>query len=125
MPIAATDLKKYQAANTPEDDSALVGGAKRFYRKDPAMRAKMADLLKDLHREYGFKSRFASAVGGMYVHWMIRREAKRLAAGWTYEPPTFYESNAACRGAGNEDPAGAKACRFVTASVSAREAAVV
>ncbi len=114
-----------EAAGLDFTFSALVGGAKRFYRKDPAMRAKMADLLKDLHREYGFKSRFASAVGGMYVHWMIRREAKRLAAGWTYEPPTFYESNAACRGAGNEDPAGAKACRFVTASVSAREAAVV
>jgi hypothetical protein len=24
----------------------------------------------------------------------IRKEEKRLASGWTYEPPTFYERNA-------------------------------
>ena len=35
------------------------------------------------------------------------REA--LAAGWTYEPPTFYERNEACRELGT-----AQACRFVT-----------
>ena len=27
--------------------------------------------------------------------WQIRKEEKRLAAGWTYEPPTFYERNEA------------------------------
>ena len=25
--------------------------------------------------------------------WQIRKEEKRLAAGWTYEPPTFYTRN--------------------------------
>ena len=31
----------------------------------------------------------------------IRQEEKRLAAGWTYEPPTFYERNDACDDLGN------------------------
>jgi hypothetical protein len=57
--------------------------------------AKMDALLKDLHDEFGLKSRFYSAVGGRYVYWKMRREERRLARGWTYEPPTFYERNEA------------------------------
>ena len=34
-----------------------------------------------------------AAVGGRYILSKIRREEKRLAAGWQYEPPTFYETN--------------------------------
>ncbi len=34
-----------------------------------------------------------AAVGGRYLLAKIRREEKQLAAGWQYEPPTFYETN--------------------------------
>jgi len=101
-----------EAADLGVTYSAVVSAAKRFYRKDPPMRTKMAALLKDLHREFGLKSRFASALGGLYVHWTMRREAKRLAAGWTYEPPTFYESNAGFIERDGKDPAGAVPCRI-------------
>jgi hypothetical protein len=77
--------------------SAATAGAKMFYRRNPAMRAKMGALLKELNAEFGVKSRLASWIGGPYVYWKLLREAKRLAAGWTYEPPTFYEKNAACQ----------------------------
>jgi len=73
--------------------SAVLGAARRYYRKNPAMRAKMDAILADLHREFGWKSRLFSAVGAPYVLWSIRREERRLANGWTYEPPTFYEQN--------------------------------
>jgi len=95
--------------------SALVAGAKRYYKNDPPMRAKMSALLKDLHREFGLKSRLAALVGGLYVSWSLRRETERLAAGWTYEPPTFYESNAACAGPDGTDPAGATPCQVALA----------
>jgi len=49
-------------------------------------------LLSGLNREFGWKSRLASLFGGRYVLRQIRREEKRLAAGWTCEPPTFYET---------------------------------
>jgi len=75
--------------------SAMLGAARRYYRKNPAMRAKMDAILKDLYREFGWKSRLFAAVGGRYVTWTMWREERRLARGWTYEPPTFYEVNEA------------------------------
>jgi len=90
--------------------SAVVGAAKLYYRNNPAMYAKMSAILKDLYKEFGWKSRLAAAIGGRYVLWTIRREEKRLAAGWTYEPPTFYEKNAACGDQSDADP-----CHYVSA----------
>ncbi len=77
--------------------SAAVGGARLYYRHNPALRAKMAALLKELRAEFGWKSRIASVLGGAYVYWKLLREQQRLDAGSTYEPPTFYEKNAACQ----------------------------
>jgi hypothetical protein len=77
--------------------AAVVAAARRYYRRDPAMRAKVSGLLGELFREFGWVSRLFAAVGGPYVSWTLRREEKRLSRGWTYEPPTFYEHNdAAC-----------------------------
>ena len=92
--------------------SAATAGAKLYYRRNPAMRAKMAGLLKALHEEFGWKSRLMAPLGGPYVYWKLRREEKRLAAGQTYEPPTFYEKNAACHDAA-ADP-----CHYVTPQVA-------
>jgi hypothetical protein len=92
--------------------AAATAGAKLYYRRNPAMRAKMAALLKELREEFGWKSRLMSFLGGPYVYWKLRREEKRLAAGWTYEPPTFYEKNAACH------DAAAAPCRYVTPQIT-------
>jgi hypothetical protein len=73
--------------------SAVVGAAKLYYRNNPVMYAKMSALLRDLHAEYGWKSRIWSAIGGRWVLRQVRKEEKRLAAGFSYEPPTFYERN--------------------------------
>ena len=51
--------------------------------------------MKELHAEFGWKSRVFSAIGGRWVLRQIRKEEKRLAAGFSYEPATFYERNAA------------------------------
>jgi radical SAM superfamily enzyme YgiQ (UPF0313 family) len=75
--------------------SALVGAAKLYYRNNAAMYAKVSALLKDLHAEFGWKSRVFSAIGSRWVLHQIRKEEKRLASGWNYEPKTFYERNAA------------------------------
>ena len=75
--------------------SAVVAAAKLYYRDKPAMHAKMSALLRDMQREFGWKSRFFAALGGPWVLRKLRKEERRLAAGWTYEPPTFYERNEA------------------------------
>ncbi len=74
--------------------SAVVGAAKLYYRGHPMMHAKMSALLREMHAEFGWKSRLASALGSRWVLRQIRKEEKRLAAGFSYEPPTFYERNA-------------------------------
>ena len=92
--------------------SALVAAAKRYYRKDPVMFAKMSALLKELNAEYGWKSRLFSVLAGPYVYWKIRREEKRLATDWTYEPPTFHERNDS-----REDASSIPLCQYVSPSV--------
>jgi radical SAM superfamily enzyme YgiQ (UPF0313 family) len=88
------DRYAWEARELGTTFSALVGAAKLYYRKNPAMYAKISALLRDLHAEYGWKSRIYSSIGGPLVLRQIRKEEKRLASGWTYEPPTFYERNA-------------------------------
>ena len=73
--------------------TAVVAGAKLYYRNNPPMHAKMSALLRELHAAFGWKSRLASAIGGRWVLRQMRKEEKRLAAGFSYEPPTLYERN--------------------------------
>jgi len=75
--------------------SMVVGAAKLYYRGNPAMYAKMSALLKELHAEFGWKSRVCSAIASRWLLGSVRREEKRLAKGFSYEPQTFYERNAA------------------------------
>ncbi|MBN2296287.1 MAG: cobalamin-dependent protein [Pirellulales bacterium] len=76
--------------------SALAGAAVHYYRDNPTMQAKMKALRDDLIREFGLLARLASLFGRFWVSRKIQQEEKRLAEGWTYEPPTFYERNAHC-----------------------------
>jgi hypothetical protein len=84
---------RWEARKLPTSYSAATAGAKLFYRDNPAMHPKLASLLSDLKREFGWKSRLMSLFGGRYVLRQIRREEKRLANGWTCEPPTYYETS--------------------------------
>jgi hypothetical protein len=93
--------------------SAAIKAMVLYYRKNPTMRTKMAVILKDLYREFGFKSRLFAAVGARYVLWKIRREEKRLTKGGTFEPPMFYEKNYAFG-----DKIGPELCHFVTPKVT-------
>ena len=53
----------WEARDLPTVYSAVVAAARHYYRGNPTLRAKMDAILKDLHREFGLKSRFYSAVG--------------------------------------------------------------
>ncbi|MDP6153644.1 MAG: cobalamin-dependent protein [Phycisphaeraceae bacterium] len=84
----------WEARSLSTTFAAAAGAAKLYYRKQPAMHARMATVLRDLHRQFGFTSRVMSLLGGWWLERRIRREEKRLAAGGTCEPPTFYETKA-------------------------------
>jgi hypothetical protein len=94
--------------------SAVVAAAKRYYRTNPALYAKMSRLLEEMNREFGWTSRLFAALGGPYVLWKLRQEERRLAQGWTYEPPTFYDIKDAVK---LGDCPSASRCCYVTPQV--------
>jgi len=85
---------RWEARGLAIEYTALVAASLKYYKNDPVQRPKIAELLATLKAEFGWKAKLAATFGGPYVLWKMRAEEKRLAAGWTYEPPTFYEGNA-------------------------------
>jgi hypothetical protein len=63
----------------------------------PALSNKITAVLNEIYREFGLKSRLAAPIVGRYIRFMLGREDRRLRSGWTYEPPTFRDLNAAAR----------------------------
>jgi len=98
--------------------AAVIGACRRYYRGDPAMRSKMAAIQAALVAEFGWKARFYAKVGGWYVYRTLRREEKRLAGGWIYEPPTYYEKNETAAAQPVAQGPHATQCRQVTARVA-------
>jgi hypothetical protein len=68
---------------------------KRWYRGDARMAEKMGELLRDICKTFGWKTRLLAPITGLYALLSLKREEKRLKEGWTYEPKSFSEKNAA------------------------------
>jgi len=74
--------------------AGCVWAMTRWYRDDMRMRKKTASILNDLYMEFGFPTRILAPVIGTFLRFTLRKEAKRLEQGWTYEPRMIYEKNA-------------------------------
>ncbi|MCE5264539.1 MAG: cobalamin-dependent protein [Deltaproteobacteria bacterium] len=75
--------------------AGAVWAMREWYRNDPRLFEKADRLLNDIHAAFGWTTRVAAPLIGRFVLLMLKREEARLAAGWTYEPETFCEKNAA------------------------------
>jgi len=73
--------------------AGALWAAKRWFRDNPELVAKLDSLLREIHGEFGWWSRLVTPILGRIVLRALRKEQKRLDAGHTFEPPTFYESN--------------------------------
>ena len=73
--------------------AGALWAARKWFKDNPPLAARLNDLLQDVCREFGLKARVSAPLIGRFLLWKIRREDKSLKAGWTYEPPTFYERN--------------------------------
>ncbi|HWQ54932.1 MAG TPA: B12-binding domain-containing radical SAM protein [Bryobacteraceae bacterium] len=72
--------------------SAVLWAMERQMRKtNEAVSAQIRAVRKDLGHEFGLLSTVAGRLLGPALLWTSRREAKRLANGQTYEPPTIIE----------------------------------
>jgi len=73
--------------------AGAVWAMKRWYQDDARMSEKMSDLLKDIYRTFGWKTRIITPVIGRYALAKLKGEEKRLKEGWDYEPSSFIEKN--------------------------------
>ena len=64
---------------------------RRLRRTNQTVSEQVRALRQELGREFGLVSKVAGRVLGPWLLWMSRREEKRLAAGFTYEPKTIIE----------------------------------
>jgi hypothetical protein len=87
------DRYRWESRELATTYAAAVAAMRSYYRTKPELRDRLSTLLVELRREFGVKATLAAALGGPYLRWQIRREQRRLADGWTYEPPTFYDWN--------------------------------
>jgi hypothetical protein len=71
--------------------SALWAMEQYFRKSNPHVAGQARDLLSEIKREFGLKSRLLIPIVGRIANWAMRREEKRLKQGWTYQPPTFVE----------------------------------
>ena len=72
--------------------SAALWAAERYFRTvNREVSTQIRDLRREIGKEFGMVSRLAAHVAGPVLLWTTRREDRKLAAGKTYEPPTFVE----------------------------------
>jgi radical SAM superfamily enzyme YgiQ (UPF0313 family) len=83
----------HEAANLPVKYAGVLWATRRQYAHDPRRVAQLGALLNELHGVFGWRSRLAAPIVGRYLYHKLRRQEAMLQQGWTYEPPTFYETN--------------------------------
>ncbi len=83
----AREIKKVGTAY----DAALWTMERQFRRINREVSGQIHALRREITREFPVVSRLATAVLGPILLWSSRREERRLAAGKTYEPPTFIQ----------------------------------
>ncbi len=93
---------------------ALWASERWFARANPGLAARLRETRLGIERACGWKARLAARLVGPAVLATLWLEERRLRHGRTYEPPTFYEANAAALARPEIAARGAKPCRWVT-----------
>jgi hypothetical protein len=64
---------------------------REFKKVNRGVSAQIHKLRREVEKEFPVVARLTAASLGPILLWSTRREENRLAAGRTYEPPTFLE----------------------------------
>jgi hypothetical protein len=65
--------------------------ARHLRTANASVAEQIEDLRQQIHREFGVASRLAASMLGPLILWTSRREEKRLANGFRYEPQVVIE----------------------------------
>ena len=86
--------------------AAAVWAMKKWYRDNESIAKKRDSLLEDIYKALGWKTRMIAPLVGRALFTSLKKEEKRLADGWSYEPDSFYEKNAAALAIEDTSPTG-------------------
>lgn len=75
--------------------AGAVWAMREWYAGDERIAEKADRLLKDIYAEFGWGTRLLAPVIGRYALYSLKREEKKLAEGWAYEPRSLYRKNTA------------------------------
>jgi hypothetical protein len=73
--------------------AGALWAARKWFRGNELVVRKMDEVLQEIYREFGLKSRIVAPLVGRYLMTKLRKEDQRLRSGWTCEPPTYYDLN--------------------------------
>jgi radical SAM superfamily enzyme YgiQ (UPF0313 family) len=85
----------HEASNLPVNYAGALWAARQLYQDDPHRWRLISRVYDGLCAEFGDAARSAAPIVGRRLYRAMRCEERRLRHGWTYEPPTFYETNSA------------------------------
>lgn len=104
----------FETKDLPTQYAGAVWASERWFaRTNPALSARLRATRRAIERAFGWKARVAARLVGSAVVATLWLEERRLRRGRRYEPPTFYEANAAALARPEVRAGGARACRFV------------
>ncbi|MFH0974572.1 MAG: cobalamin-dependent protein [Spirochaetota bacterium] len=91
------DRVRWEYAPLRSTHAAALFAMKIWYRNDKPVYKKVTAVLKDVYNEFGWKTELISKLLGPVFFILMKMENRRLLKGWTYEPSSRYEKNAAAK----------------------------
>ena len=85
------DRFRWEAKGLATTQAGVLWAARRWFGDNAEVRGRIDAVLADLYRTFGLRARLAAPIVGRVLLRRLAAEQRRLDAGWTYEPPTFYE----------------------------------
>jgi radical SAM superfamily enzyme YgiQ (UPF0313 family) len=93
--------------------AGAVWASEKWFRRREALASRLRALRLEIEHELGWKARLFGPLLGSLVLATLWLEERRLRHGRTYEPPTFYDANAAALARPEVQVRRAESCRFV------------
>ena len=87
----------WESAPLRSSYAGAVWAMRKFYHDNPRHRETADRLLADLYAAFGWRTRLLAPLFGRYANHRLKKEEKRLAASFSYEPRSFCEKNAAAQ----------------------------
>lgn len=105
------DRFRWETRDLRRTYAGIVWAAERWARNNPSVRQKVKVVRRDLQAAFGWRTVLWGTLVGPVLRATVWLEERRLRRGWTYEPPTIYETNESVIDASSG--AVPRPCRFV------------